>query len=354
MGKSIVEYTFKDCGDVRCSPGGVFLGCCCSTVLIVLIILFFPATVIQLGQKNYGLARNKVTGVVDLEQTYVPGRYWLGFWRDFLEFPSTLNTIEFSDEKPEEGVQQLSILRSRDQDGKQIYLDVSVQYKLKESGIGMLYKEYNLLFENVYVSALRDALSKAGNQFKIADVWEDYQRVNNMMKQACIDVMKPRHAECWDLQLWRVRLDTRYEAALIRTQVRKQAQETEKARSMHSYVRAKTQVILAEYRANVTKLDAVGTSSKYEIEREAEATAAASVVNATATLLREIAKTVTVRSSGLPMNETELVNYKRLMMLQEQQKAHMVYHSNGDGYTEARNVQAMRAISTRRLTPQEL
>ena len=38
----------------------------------------------------------------------------------------TLSRIEFSEERPEEGVQHLSALRGRDRDGKRIFLDVSV------------------------------------------------------------------------------------------------------------------------------------------------------------------------------------------------------------------------------------
>ena len=44
----------------------------------------------------------------------------------FRRFISALPRIEFSEEKPEEGVQHLSVLRGRDRDGKRIYLDVSV------------------------------------------------------------------------------------------------------------------------------------------------------------------------------------------------------------------------------------
>ena len=57
-----------------------------------------------------------------------------------IQFPSHLFTIEFSDEKPEEGVDHLSVLKTRDKTGKRIYLDISVQVLLAESDVGMLYK----------------------------------------------------------------------------------------------------------------------------------------------------------------------------------------------------------------------
>ena len=55
-------------------------------------------------------------------------------------------------------------------------------------------------------------------------------------------MLKERHATCWGLQLWGVGLDPKYEQALIKTQVRKQAQKTEVARSTQMNYKADTQV----------------------------------------------------------------------------------------------------------------
>lgn len=51
----------------------------------------------------------------------------------------------------------------------------------------MLYSKLQLNYESVYISALRDALSKVGNKFAIARVWENYSEINDMMKAACKD-----------------------------------------------------------------------------------------------------------------------------------------------------------------------
>mmetsp|Transcript_133411 Transcript_133411/g.285286 ORF Transcript_133411/g.285286 Transcript_133411/m.285286 type:complete len:362 (+) Transcript_133411:67-1152(+) len=357
-GPSIMEVRVQDV--VPQSPCGI-IGCGCgSIVTFILIILFFPATVTQLGQFKLGLTKNKISGVVDMETAYTPGRYWIGFWKEFIEFPSTLQTIEFSNEKPEEGVQHLSVLRSRDKDGKQIYMDISVQYKLYPEKIGKIYREMTTTYEDVYISELRDAFSKAGNQFAISKAWEDYAFVVQLLKESCDRVLSIRHAECWGVQLWGVRLEGRYEQALVRTQVQKQSQRTEEQRKVVAEVRAKTQVMLSEYRKNVTIIEAGGLAQKYQIERLAQANAQGAIIKAQAQaidIVRDIVKpnaSATGPNAGLVMNESQLISYQKFIMLQDQTNANMVFGTD----TEAMNVHALKLMNDRRLdsliTPQEL
>jgi len=346
MGKSPLEYNVADCKE-KLGPAGTFCTLFGSLVAFIIVIIFGPASVQQLGQKKYGLVRNKISGVVDLENGYEPGRHFIGFWAEFIEFPSTLNTIEFSDEAPEENVQHLSVLNSRDQDGKPIYLDLSVQYKLIKGKLGLLYREFQNTYEDVYIGALRDALSKVGNNFQISKSWEDYSEVNKLMKAACDAVLAERHAICWDLQLWRVRLEDRYEDALIRTQVQKQAQLTEEARKQNAAVRARTQVILAEYSKNITVILSQGEAEKYEIEKAATANAEASIVNVQADILTQVRDILKFNNSDVRMNESEIITYQKLVMLHGHRNAHVVYHTGG-GKVEARNVQAARAITSGR------
>jgi len=351
----------KDCTDLCVGAGalkvkhlmpksapGACACCCTSVVFLIMIILFFPATVTQLGQYKLGLAKNKITGVVNMGSTYTPGRYWIGFWKEFVEFPSVLCTIEFSDETPEEGVQTLGVLRSRDKGGHQMYLDVSIQYQLIPENIGQIYREMTVHYEDVYISELRDALSKAGNNFNASLVWNDYAAVSEIMKQACINVLIGRHANCWGLQLWGIRLQRQYEEKLIQTQVRKQAQRTETARLNHAVVRVETEVLLAEYRRNITVIQGYAEAQKYTIIREAKAQADANIIAAHAEALTIVKEELKVNSSvhggEIGMNESELVEYQKIIMLQGQKDAHFVYHATGGDVMESVNQFAAKRI----------
>lgn len=254
----------------------------CFIVNFICLILFFPCTLQQLGQFKYGLIRNKVSGYVDLSKTYEPGRYWIGFWKEFVEFPSTLQTIEFADEKPEAGVQHLSVLKSRDKDGKIIHLDISVQYKLKKDFLGLLYKDMLLEYENIFIAELRDQFAKAANLYAIEDAWLNYDSIVELMQLRCEDSLKKRYTDCWGVQLWGVALTKGYEAKLIETQVKKQAAKTQTASKINAQVRATTQVLLAEYQKNITILRSGGDAEKYTIVRGAYGTAQANLVSAQA------------------------------------------------------------------------
>jgi len=286
MFKRVVEADFQDV-----LPNTAFAGCwccCCLIVNFVLIILFFPCTMTQLGQFKYGIMRNKITGYVDLDQHFEPGRYWIGFWQEIVEFPSPLQTIEFSEEKPEEGVQHLTVLRSRDKDGKQVSLDISIQYRLPKANIGLIYKDMLLAYEDIFIAELRDQLAKAANLYAIEDTWQNYESVVDLMRLRCEAILKKRHVQCWGLQLWGVGLTKRYETKLIETQVKKQAQRTAIATKIQASVRATTRVLLAEYKKNVTILRAAGDANAYKITQLAYANARANLVSAQAKALQII------------------------------------------------------------------
>jgi regulator of protease activity HflC (stomatin/prohibitin superfamily) len=341
------------------SPAGVCSSACCLIVNFILIILFFPCTVTQLGQFKIALVRNKVTGYVDLDNPYEPGRYWIGFWKEFIEFPSTLNTIEFSEEKPEEGVQHLTVMKSRDKDGKRVLLDISIQYRLRKEDLGRIYRDMLVGYEDIYISELRDSLAKAANTFEIEDSWNDYTAVVDKLTAKCKEVLANRFAECWGLQLWGVTLTTKYEAKLILTQVRKQAMKTELATKNQAEVRAKTQVLLAEYRKNVTILRSGGEAASYVIKRKAFATAQANVVSAQAKSLQIVRDIVcpdyargyasgnnltaqTCVAPGWVMDSKQLVSYQKMTLLKHHNASHLIYNLKGGVHPQPVNVVASR------------
>jgi len=346
MAPGLCSYTFDDAAKWAATGKG----CCFSAASCCFafwFILFVPVSIVQLGQKKYGLSRDKVNGVVDLTTTYRPGRYLLGFWREFVEFPSTLSTIEFSDEEPEAGVLHQNVLRTRDQDGKQVYLDVSIQYKLIPEEVGSLYRDMMTYYEDIYIAALRDVLAKVANTFAIHEIWEDYETISNAMKAKCEEVLAARHAMCWDLQIWRVRLGSRYESKLVATQVRKQAQRTQEERKNAALVRAETEVVLASYRRNKTVVESGGNAQRYALERAAEADAAAAVGAVQADIIEQIRELVKVGVHDL--NSTEIVAYQRLVMLSRKPDAQFVYSGGGVQNLDLKSASELITSVSRRL-----
>lgn len=300
---------------------------------------------------------------MDLATSYTPGRYWIGFWKEFITFPSTLNTIEFSDEKPEAGVQALSKLRSRDKDGKQIFLDISIQYRLKKDAVGQLYKDMTTLYEDVFISDLRDRLSKEANLFSIEEAWTDYKKVSEGMFTRCIRMLDIKGAECWGLQLWGVALSAKYETKLVKTQVQKQAQLTASAELLQAQVRAATGAELASFTKDIKVIDAQASANRINIERRAISEAEANLVEAQAGVLKIIKDTVNLNNasngvwvaSGVNdtrafMSDEQLVTYQKYVMLQRQEQAHIIVNlADGFGSLNAASARNLMQGNSRRL-----
>mmetsp|Transcript_60871 Transcript_60871/g.108167 ORF Transcript_60871/g.108167 Transcript_60871/m.108167 type:complete len:351 (+) Transcript_60871:90-1142(+) len=330
------------------NPLGICCCGCCTLVNLILIILFFPCTVTQLGQFKYGLTKNTITGIVELDQTFLPGRYWIGFWKTFIEFPSTLNTIEFSNERPEANVQHLSVLVSRDKDGKLIELDVSIQYRLMPDRLGKIYEQMTTLYEDVYISDLRDQLSKAATEFQVNATWTRYRSIRDLMLSKCVTILEKRHAECWDLQLWGVKVDSGYEGKLIQTQVKKQRQTTAEWILKHQVFRADTQKQLATITKDKQIVVADGNAQKYNLEKEAIAKAEAQIVSANAKIISIIRDKV--KFNGTHMTDEQIVRYQQLVMLQAQADSSVVYELSHGGGGLANHNAARNLLAHKRLT----
>lgn len=321
-----MDTTVKDMVEARTCKS--FCGWVTS-FLVLLSIILLSCSVKQVDRLHCGLALDTVSGVVDTSKVYPQGRHFIGVNRQFIMFPMYLNTIFFSDEQPEKNVQQLSVLRSRDIDGKQIQLDITVQYRLKPENVGTIYKAYTVLYEDIYIAELRGALQQATNSFAISEAWENYTNVSLILKSACVDALAPHYAECWGLQLWGIRLSSRYEDALVRTQIRKQAQRTEEARKIAAETRAKTQVILAEYKKNVTIIQSGGAAQQLIIQQQAISQAKANLIAAQSVALELVQNIVCLNSTRAGMNDSQLINYQRFMMLDKMKSAQLVVGAAG-------------------------
>eukprot|EP00930_Biecheleria_cincta_P070618 TRINITY_DN58250_c0_g1_i1.p1 TRINITY_DN58250_c0_g1~~TRINITY_DN58250_c0_g1_i1.p1 ORF type:complete len:328 (+),score=59.32 TRINITY_DN58250_c0_g1_i1:130-1113(+) len=309
-------------------------GLCCVSFLVFMLILLISLSVKQVDRLNVGLLKNSISGEVDLKASYTAGRYMVGFWWDFVQVPITLNTIEFSDAIPEEGVQNLDRVKARDKDGKQIYMDIAIQYRIKPEKFPQIYKSMTTLFEDIYINDLRSGLQKAANLFRISESWENYSHVTALMKAECDAVLADKHAECWDLQFLGAKLLEKYETQLVRTQVQKQRNIKEEKRQRHKDYRAKTQAEIAVYDKMKTVIQAEADARKVNIERLARSVAEEALVKAQSDVLRLVRGLVVLppnatRTEPVVMSDLELIQYQRILMLQGLKQANLALTSKG-------------------------
>jgi len=295
------------------------LACCC--VINLILIILFGVSFKAVGPYKIGLVQNSVTKTVQLggpEAVYDPGVYFVGFWNDFLTFPSTLQTIQFSFSEPEEGVQHVNPLQLRSNDAVPIFLEVSVQYFRIKGELPQLFQQAMTptLQENIFISSLRAELTKVMSRRNAADCWKRRDALVQEFTEACQTVLARSHAECWGLQFYRVVLDGRYEEEIISTQVQTQQRKIEEAKKNAAEVRSQTQIVLANYTNAIKVLRAAGSADRYNLQVAAQTAAEVAKVNAEANATGYVLENVRL-PSGAKMTEVQLTDYQKALMLSD-------------------------------------
>ena len=82
-------------GPILCPPEFAWLaalgGCTgCIAVISVLVLVLGSWSWDSVPPLQIALAHNPITQRVDLTRSYGPGMYWMGPYKRFLEFPSTM------------------------------------------------------------------------------------------------------------------------------------------------------------------------------------------------------------------------------------------------------------------------
>jgi len=306
-------------------PEGLCLYGCIGASLLALVLLFLcsfqglPAT-------SFALTRNSVTGVVHFDSIYHGGRNFIGFYNHYIEFPSTLQSIEWLDGRPPQGTRDLSPMQVRTSDGLMVTLGIVAQYRFVKDKLGDIYREFNKNIESYFISNLRSSIQETISTFRATELYENRVNVTNSLLQMCHDVCKgDLHGflTCWRLDLLTVALDSKIESANIREQVEKQKQETERMIQNASLIRAETEVIVSDFQRQIQVIDATAAAKAYNITNQARAEAALAEQEARATALRVVQDTVT--AGPVVMTQDQQLNYLEKLALIDDPKSAMVY-----------------------------
>jgi len=303
--------------------------CCCCVLQFILIILI-AASFKSVGPYKFGLKQNAISKVVELSgpaPVYDSGVHLVGFWNDFLTFPKTIQTIQYSFDAPEHGVQHVHPLHLRSRDAVPIHLEVSVQYTRTREELPQLFRQAmtDTLQENIFISTLRAELTKVMSMHNVADCWDARERLVADFTAACVQVLSRSHAVCWGLQFYRVHVDSKYEEELIATQVQKQQKMIEEAKKNAAEVRAATQVQLANYTNKIKVLEAAGAADRYNLQVSAQTEAETNKVNAEAAALSYVLENVRL-PNGTKMTEAQLTEYQEALMLIDAMKTAPLYY----------------------------
>ncbi|KAM3135000.1 hypothetical protein pb186bvf_012824 [Paramecium bursaria] len=240
------------------------LSICAGCVLLIILIIGWDVVEVT----NWGLKCNSISKQCNKDEIYSPGRYLVGPFNSFFNFPGQLQTIEFSDKK---GAQS-GPLKTRTAEGLSLGLHVSFQYQLIRKEIPQLYSMNGLAYEQTFIRMARDTILQAAGKFEAPKYWQERAHITQAMLDQLALELKKGHAECVHLQILDIELPDSYEQSIVNTQI-----EVQK-RTMKQFEQ-KAQLILNE----IMVLRSDNEQQIYTINAQAHADAFQIVQNATAT-----------------------------------------------------------------------
>ena len=144
--------------------------CCTVTSIcgLLVLLIFLLISIGTVEPIEYGIVYNAITKKVDTEKVYPGGWYFIGPFNSFITFPATLVNMDFT-EFPDAQSKPLVV---KDNDGQEIRLSFSIQYKLQQDNVGKLYSEFQKGYETTFISYIDSVVRKIVGDFGNEDFWK--------------------------------------------------------------------------------------------------------------------------------------------------------------------------------------
>lgn len=140
---------------------GIIICLATCAVLVIALVILIASSLSSLEVNEYGLDYSGITKTIDV-QIYGAGIHFLGVAHSFIRFPSTVQTYEFSNQR---GSDEAAI-QSRSQDGLEVTLEVSFQYKWVSNDLIKLYLKYGPNFSRPCKQVAIDILTDIATNYK--------------------------------------------------------------------------------------------------------------------------------------------------------------------------------------------
>jgi len=240
-------------------------------ILIVGIIIAIPAIAIpttifasyeKLSYNEYGLNVNNFDGTIE-NRVYEEGFHLIGILNDFIRFPSTWVTIEFS---PSWDANDIPIV-SQTRNGLFVDVDVSFQFRLRKSDVLQIYTEYGMDYLEYIEKVARSALRTVIGNYDAEQLYTNRTVVNSEMfdsMHASLDSI----VEMGDFQLRDIEFPESFKEAVEEYEVWRIQTEIARQEQLAELIRQDTLTYIAEYTANRTMIEYEGLATALESLRQ--------------------------------------------------------------------------------------
>lgn len=286
---------------------------CISICLVLsLVVILLLVSMDSLEPLRIGITHNKVTKQIGTE-VYESGRYLIGPLNSFLEYPSNLVTVEFSNARGATAEQ----LQTRTAEGLSLGLHVSFQYQLIKEDLPKLYNMANINYHSTYVRISRDVILKVAGMYNATNYWTDRGIIGDNMRDVLDKELMTAFAKCKSLQILRVDLPKSYEDSIVATQVEVQKTNMRKFEQTAELIRQNISVIVSEAEQKIKITNATGFAEAYRLKQFA----IAQNVNNTISTETDVYKIV---QDTIGLESADLTQYVYLNSLMDQKNAKLL------------------------------
>lgn len=283
-------------------------------IAFALAVCFFRSIRV-LEFQELGLNYNFLTETIE-NRTYCCGRYYLGLYNHFHRFPRVVNTMYFGSAALAGVAVRGPQLRSRTKDGLTVFLEVSLQFKLKFDGIYDLYQSFGKDYQPILLRMAMEQLSIAATEHEAQAFFTNRTGLATQMHLR-VDSHFRAHgfSEVPFLQLITVNLPTAFEDAIQDTQVKEQEIKVARALQESQRVAYKTSLVQARQFVKVLHQQAEGQMFDINAQNEAYCRQYALTQRLQSKALIDIAK-------GVNWNTSQVLEWLKIRAVREHPSEH--------------------------------
>jgi len=238
------------------------------TILIVALIgviitglSLFGTSFKTIDYNEYGLKQNQITKHIDTD-VYEEGLHFIGFWNDFIRFPSTYITVEFTPSSRADDI-PISV---QTKNGLLVHVDVSFQFRLRKAELLNLYSEYGTAYKFYVQAVARSALREVVGNYNAETLYANRSAVISSMASALYGSINTI-VEVGEFQLRHIEFPESFENAVEAYEVWRIEVEIAQLEQQAEIIRQQTLTLVAEFTANRTIIEYQGIADALDTLR---------------------------------------------------------------------------------------
>jgi len=249
----------------------------CSAFSLVFFFIVWGFFVQSLGPNDYGLKRNKISGTIDANNVQRGGLHLLGPYKEFMVYPATQITLEFSKHSLyRRGYGPIAARSGSDRDsgdeaggGQPITISCAFQYKFRPQDLAEIYLSFGSseAATQRFYQLSKMAISSTAQRFTPQDFWQDRETIADaMLKSINKTLVQDGHVEAVRFQIMKVEFQPVYEDSITSIQIAEQQRVINEADQKVKEVEQSIKVMEAENAAAIVNISAgADADAKYKV-----------------------------------------------------------------------------------------